>query len=164
MMWKVMLSDKRSGKIAIVAHCILNQNSRALGLAKKPSAITEVIEFLIRKNIGIIQMPCPEMAYNGLSRPPRTKDQYDNVIFREHCRKIAEEIAKQIQEYFEAGVKAKIIVGVDGSPSCCVTNSGILIEELRSALKKRKIELPFYGIRYESLSEDIAELEKLIRD
>jgi predicted secreted protein len=142
----------------------LNQNSRALGLAKKPSAITEVIEFLMHKDIGIIQMPCPELAYDGLLRPPRTKDQYNNVIFREHCRKISEEIANQIQEYSEAGVKAKIIIGVDGSPSCGVINSGILIEELRSALKKKKIELPFHGIRYERLSEDIAELEKLIRD
>ena len=159
-MWK----DKRSGKIAVVAHCILNQNSRALGLAERSGAITEIVEFLINKDMGIIQMPCPELAYSGLSRPPQTKDQYNNLTFREHCRKIAEEVANQIEEFSKAGIKVKIIIGINGSPSCGVKDSGIFIEELRSTLKERKIVMPFYGIRYERLTEDLAELEKLIRD
>jgi len=159
-MWK----DKRSGKVAIVAHCILNQNSRALGLAKKSSAITEIAEFLMNKDMGIIQMPCPELAYSGLLRPPQTKDQYDNLKFRGHCRKIAEEVANQVEEFSKGGIKTKIIIGVDGSPSCGVKDSGIFIEELRLILKERKIMMPFYGIRYERLFEDLAELEKLIRD
>ena len=40
-----MFEDKRSGKIAIVAHCILNQNSRVSGLAKRSSIITEIVEY-----------------------------------------------------------------------------------------------------------------------
>lgn len=49
-----MFKDKRSGKIALIAHCILNQNSRALGIAQKSSVITEVMEFLTKNEVGII--------------------------------------------------------------------------------------------------------------
>ena len=85
-------------------------------------------------------------------------------MFRNHCKKIAEEIVAQIQEYSKGKIKARIIIGVDGSPSCGITDSGILIEELQSVLKKKGLTVPFYGIRYERLSEDLAELGKLIRD
>jgi predicted secreted protein len=156
--------DKRSRKVALVAHCILNQNSRVLGLAERPGAITEIVEFFVHNDIGIIQMVCPESTYAGILRKSQTKDEYDNVVFRTHCRKIAEEIAKQIQEYAKCEIKLKIVVGVDGSPSCGVIDSGILIEELRSILKEREIAVPFHGIRYDRLSEDLKELEKLIKD
>jgi predicted secreted protein len=177
-----MFKDKRSGRIAIVAHCILNQNSRVLGLAERSSMITEIVEFLLRKKIGILQMPCPELTYAGVSRQPQTKDQYNTLMFRSHCRKIANEIADQIQDYKKSGITTEIGIGVDGSPSCgvnetskgstCenmsknerVNGSGILIEQLRFALKEKKIPIPFYGIRYERLSEDLVNTEKLLKD
>jgi predicted secreted protein len=159
-----MLKDKRSRKIAIVAHCILNQNSRVFGLAKRSSTIAEIVKFLTLNDMGIIQMPCPELTYAGILRKSKTKNQYNNGKFRSHCKKIAEETVAQIQEYSKGKIKAKIIIGVDGSPSCGIINSGILIEELRSALKKKGFTVPFYGIRYERLSEDLAKLRKLIRD
>jgi len=179
---KKLFKDKRSGRIAIVAHCILNQNSRVLGLAERSSMITEIVEFFLRKNIGILQMPCPELTYAGVSRQPQTKDQYNTIMFRNHCRKITKEIADQIQDYEKGGIDIEIVIGVDGSPSCGVNEtskgstcenmskngrvkgSGILIEQLRFALKERKISIPFYGIRYERLSEDLANIEKLLKD
>jgi predicted secreted protein len=90
-----MWNDKRSGKIAIVAHCLLNQNSRAQGLVKKPTTVIEVLDFLAYNGIGIIQMPCPEITYAGVLREPRTKEEYNTDLFRKHCRKIAEEIVSQ---------------------------------------------------------------------
>ncbi|MDI6691147.1 MAG: 2-thiouracil desulfurase family protein [Candidatus Bathyarchaeota archaeon] len=159
-----MFIDKRSGKIALVAHCLLNQNSRAIGLAKRSSIINEIIEFLVSKEIGIIQMPCPELAYAGVLRKPKTREQYDNAKFRGYCRKIAEEIANQIREYVDCEVKLEIVLGVDGSPSCSVKEiSGIFMEELRFKLNKRGISAPFYGIRLERLKSDIAKLEKCVK-
>jgi len=159
-----MLKDERSGKIALLAHCILNQNSRVFGLAERSSAITEIIEFLIQNEIGILQMPCPELACAGILRLSKTKEQYDNAPFREYCRKIAKELANQIQEYEKCGIKLKLAIGVDGSPSCGVSKpSGILIEELRSALVEKQISAPFHGIRYEHLKKDINKLEKMIK-
>jgi predicted secreted protein len=177
-----LFKDKRSGRIAIVAHCILNQNSRVLGLAERPSMITEIVEFLMHKKIGILQMPCPELGYAGVSRQPQAKDQYDTITFRTHCRKIAKEIVDQTQDYAKCGISTEIVICVDGSPSCGVNEtskrstcekvsknervkgSGILIDELRFALKERKMSVPFYGIRYERLSEDLANIEKLLKD
>jgi len=177
-----MLSDRRSGKIAVVAHCILNQNSRVLGLAERSNAITEVVEFLIRNDMGIIQMPCPELSHAGILRKEQTRDQYDNAVFRKGCRKIAAEIVDQIREYAKFGIKTKIVIGVDGSPSCgvnetstgdtcknmakhgSVKGSGILVEELHFALKKRKISIPFYGIRYKRLPKDLDIMERLLKD
>lgn len=165
-----MFKDNRSGKIALVAHCILNQNSRVFGLAERSSAITEIVDFLIRKDLGVIQLPCPELVYAGISRSPQTKEQYDTAVFRKHCRKIAEDVAKQIQEYEKCGIRLKLVIGVAGSPSCNVSddqgaeNSGIFMEELHHALSKRGISAPFYGIRYNRLPEDLAELEKIVRD
>ena len=159
-----MLKDKRSGRIALVAHCILNQNSRVFGLAERSSAIVGIVEFLMCNDMGIIQMPCPELTYAGILRKSQTKDEYNNIMFRNHCRKIAEEIIEQVQEYSKGKIKTRIIISVDGSPSRGITDSGILIEELRSMLKKKGLTVPFYGIRYERLSEDLAKLRKLIRN
>jgi len=165
-----MFKDNRSGKIALVAHCILNQNSRVFGLAEKSSAITEIVDFLIRKNLGIIQLPCPELTYAGISRLPQTKEQYSTATFRKHCKKIAEDIAKQIQEYETCGVRLKLVIGVAGSPSCNVADdsnakdSGIFMEELQHALGEREISAPFYGARCNRLLEDLVELEKIVKD
>ena len=175
-----LFNDKRSGRIAIVAHCILNQNSRVLGLAERSSTMTEIVEFLISNDIGIVQMPCPELSYAGMLRKGKTKDQYDTVMFRSHCRRTAKEIVRQIQEYAKCKIRTEILVGVDGSPSCGVSetskkrsckkisknrrgeSSGILIDELRFALEERKILVPFYGIKYERLPEDLGKIERLL--
>jgi predicted secreted protein len=99
-----------------------------------------------------------------VSRLPKTKEQYDNARFRGYCRKIAEEIANQMQEYADYGVKLKIVLGVNGSPSCGVNEfSGIFMEELRFNLDERGVSAPFYGIRLERLKNDIAELEKYVK-
>ncbi|MEM2994743.1 MAG: hypothetical protein QXI91_01835 [Candidatus Bathyarchaeia archaeon] len=159
-----MLCDKRGGKIVLVAHCILNQNSRVLGLAVEPGAIAEVVDFLVRCGVGIVQIPCPELAFAGLLRQPQTREQYDNVAFRENCRKIAVEVANQVGSYAKGGVKLVLVVGVDGSPSCGVKEPmGIFMEELRFALNKIGFSAPFCGISLENPSEDIVEMEKHLK-
>ena len=161
-----MWTDKRSGKIAIVAHCLLNQNSRAQGLAKKPNTIIkEVINFLMRNNIGIIQMPCPEIAYAGVLREPRTKNEYNTSLFRKLCRKIANDTFHTIKKYNSHGIKTVFILGVEGSPSCGVNEvSGILIEELKILLTENQLTIPIYGIHLENPKKDIINLEKLYRN
>jgi len=118
----------------------------------------------MQKGIGIIQLPCPELVYAGSSRPPQTKKQYDNPRYRNLCRKFAEDIVSQIQEYEKCGVRLKLVVGVGRSPSCAVNEpSGILMEELRKTLHHREISAPFYEIDTEGLKEDLTELEELLR-
>ena len=68
------LSDKRSGKIVIVSHCILNVHSLEDDLSIYPGLEEEVIELLIKKGTGIFQIPCPEMELSGIFRKALPKE------------------------------------------------------------------------------------------
>ena len=59
------LSDKRSGQVVFVSHCLLNQNVRYLGGASCPGAVDEVVAGLQRAGVGIVQMACPEQRSWG---------------------------------------------------------------------------------------------------
>jgi len=107
-------------------------------------------------------MPCPELAYAGALRAPQTESQNNDTTFRRQCKRIAQEIADQIRQYEEHEIRLKLVIGVDGSPSCSMHNSGIFMEKLRLALNKRGITAPFYDIHYRSLNKDIMKLKKLI--
>ncbi|MEM3011260.1 MAG: hypothetical protein QXE76_05565 [Candidatus Bathyarchaeia archaeon] len=153
-------SDNRSGKIVLLAHCILNQNARVQGLAYYEGMISEVVNVLQKHGVGIIQMPCPETTYAGLRRPPLTKEQYDTPMYRRHCTRIAYSLASQIQEYLKNGFKVLALLGVEGSPTCDIT-TGILMEELKGLLEKRNVSVPMRNIS-KQINEDVAWLEKTL--
>jgi predicted secreted protein len=159
-MWK----DKRSRKLALIAHCILNENSRAYGLVENSNMSMQLVNFLMQNRIGIIQLPCPELTFAGVLRQPKTKNQYDTVDFRRHCRKIVQDILDQIVEYENSDIRLKIVIGVQRSPSCGVhKNSGILMEELKSYLDKKQIHVSFYETNFRFSKYDILQLRKLIK-
>jgi len=173
------VKDERSMKVVFISHCLLNQNSKVFGLSTKETikAANKVINLLLKKNIGIVQMPCPEFTYLGLLRPPQTKDQYDSAGFRSHCRKLARNTVNQIENYRKAGVEVLAILGIEGSPSCGVNwttrmgekktihehGKGIFIEELEKLLSKRKIKVKIVGIpeysKYGNLKDILKEIE-----
>ena len=172
---RVKLSeDVRSGRVIFVSHCILNQNSKVYGIAYRPAAITEVVNYILKNNIGIVQMPCPESTYWGLRRWAMLKEQYDVPRFREYCRELAREVANQVVEYLRSGYVVAAIIGCDGSPVCGVnwTNTyvsgqwggfiteetfrnppkqklvkgmGVFMEELSRELRSRGVEVPIIG-------------------
>jgi len=181
-----MVQDKRGRKIVVVAHCVLNQNSRVLGIAYYRAMINEIVDVLRKCEVGVIQMPCPELTYAGLLRWSQTKEQYDTPAFRRHCRQFASHIADQVEEYLRNGFKVLAILGVDGSPTCGVEETsvgykggyppnvapiqeadftkapGIFIEELQSELKERKITVPMKGVRHTRASQDAVWLEDIL--
>ena len=63
-----MFTDKRSKKVIFVAHCVLNQNAISDGTALYPSAHTDIIQKLLKSQVGIVQLPCPELLCLGLDR------------------------------------------------------------------------------------------------
>ena len=63
-----MFNDGRSKKVVFIAHCFLNQNSISDGTAIYPSAFRSLIDYFLSANIGIVQMPCPELFCLGLDR------------------------------------------------------------------------------------------------
>lgn len=180
-----MKRDLRSGKVVLVAHCILNQNSRVLGLARFPGMIEKVVDLLKERGVGVIQMPCPELLHAGFKRWSRTKEQYDIPAFRKHCHELAVALADQIEEYLKNDVDVLAVVGMNGSPTCGVEETsigfqggnlekvepprakhvkgeGIFIEELQRELKARNISVPLLGIKDRKLEETVKKLEGLL--
>ena len=92
-------------KIAIVSHCILNQNSVVNGLERAEGAFNEVVEILLKNNYGIIQLPCPELIYLGIDREGKTKEEYDTKEYRKLCRELLKPIIKYLQEYIKDDFK-----------------------------------------------------------
>ena len=101
-------------KIVFVPHCILNQNVRAVG---KERTTKEIIKIFAEAEIGIVQMPCPEVEFDGgLERQAKTKKSYDKETYRNQCREISLKILKAVKEYLEKEYKILGILGVEFSP------------------------------------------------
>ncbi|MEE4315309.1 MAG: CD3072 family TudS-related putative desulfidase [Desulfofustis sp.] len=160
---------KRSKKLVVMCHCLLNSNSKIFGLSFYQGALLPVVNEYLTAGAGLIQLPCPEMTYLGLKRWGMTRDQYDTPFYRRHCVEILRPYVDQIIEYSNNGYRIEAIVGVDGSPSCgvnftcegyCggvidreqpqsfqeVTGQGVFIRELAHMLKKNGISLQFDAI------------------
>jgi len=159
-----MAQDVRSRKVVVLAHCVSNQNSRVTGLAHYPATIEEIVNFLIKHDVGMVQMPCPEAMYEGLSRKTRTKEQYATPRFKSLCRRIARSTARLIQEYLRNGVRVLAVLGVEGSPSCAVEEPiGVFMEELKTELKKREITVPFHELNLKAIAADVKWLKKIAK-
>jgi len=61
------MNDKRSGRLVIVSHCLLNVHSLEDGLAMYPGLEEELVKILIEEGVGIFQFPCPEMELANFS-------------------------------------------------------------------------------------------------
>ena len=114
-------------KIVFVSHCILNTASKVVLYNQEEIDAEEALRKrfmreVIDKEIQVIQLPCPEFTLYGAKRWGHVSDQFDNVFFRSHCRKILAPIIEQLKEYLanEDFFEVLGIVGVDGSPSCGV--------------------------------------------
>lgn len=159
--------EQESERVVFVAHCILNQSTRARwegGEARRDTGIlSEVLDTLIAEGVGIVQMDCPEFSLFGNPRLPRTKEGYDTPEFRLICSQIADRTCDQIAAFLKtgpAGVGVIAILGIEGSPSCGVGRTpsmidgeeveapepGLLMETLMEELRRRGLETPILGM------------------
>lgn len=164
----------RSKKIAIISHCIINQNSVVKGEYKDINIFFPFIKKLFEENIGILQLPCPETECYGLRRWGHVKEQFDNCGYKKYVEKIINSFVDIIKEYINNEYEIVGIYGIAGSPSCgvnltCSANwegeislykdkedivsrvkmineSGIFMEIFKSVLDKNKINIPFYDV------------------
>jgi predicted secreted protein len=152
--------DGRSKRIVVVIECILNQNARDPGAAESPAFNEAVVRLCAKHQAGIVQMPCPEKAYLGLQRGrPRgasIRQALDTPGGRQCCAQLGNRIADQLRDYVANGYRALAILGGNsGSAGCAViadraglaATSGVLMQELDRALRERKMNIPFRGIR-----------------
>jgi predicted secreted protein len=117
-----MVDDLKSSpgkRIVVLAHCLLNQNTVVKPLASHVGVVSSLIQFIIERGYGVIQLPCPETIYLGLKRWWMSREQYDTASYREFSRRILEPYIKLLEELVKDGCEY-IIIGIEGSPSCAV--------------------------------------------
>ncbi len=158
-------------RIAFLAHCLLNQNSKVQGGCKTAAIWDPVVDLLVERGWVIRQMPCPELAFAGVRRFWWVREQADTPLFRAHCRRLARTVAATMEPHVEAGDDV-VMIGIDSSPTMGVSfqpsstswggepnvgepettmvdGEGIFLEELRAELAERNLPLPRRtGIRH----------------
>ena len=169
------MPDVRSRRCIFVSHCILAQCVMAEGVAKTYAALVKpVVEFCLRHDINIMQMPCPETlcAEGGLGRNPHGKVWYEQHGLRETSTGIAKGQAAYVRRLIDGGIDVLGVVGVDFSPACAVNylnkgraiikDEGIYVEELKKALKDVGVELDFIAVSGKWPKKALRDLESLI--
>lgn len=179
-----MYEDERSKRVLLVAHCVLNQNAKLDRCASYPGAVREVAQALIDSDVGILQMPCPELHCLGLDRQAEpdtgaTVEEEDARIARRltgeleqnKLRDIVDGLVYQVQEYRENGFTIDGVVGMDGSPSCGVDRwadgedgrgPGALIVMLTGELHRHEMAVPMKGINARKPREAVDVVSSLI--
>ena len=150
--------DCRSMKVVFVSHCHLNQNALLERCAESPAAVAALAEGLLKREVGIVQMPCPELMVLGLNRGHiAIRSGLESIPAREAIRKLGEALAFQVRQYRDAGVTVLGVLGKNGSPACGVEKTsrsdgqgpidgqGVFIELLRDELRRNGGEVPVAG-------------------
>lgn len=174
-------NDLTPSSILAVCHCILNPASKVVSFHEAESeqerALREsVVQTLLQKGVGLIQLPCPEFTLYGAQRWGHVKEQFDNPFFRRHSRTLLAPYVDQLSEYAAHPERFRLlgILGIDGSPSCGVTKTcsgdwggelycaghtqrklapaqeaqgmGVFMEELTLLLQERGLPLPIFSL------------------
>lgn len=165
--------NERSKKVIFVSHCILNQNTRAIGREKYPGVVRELTDLFANSDVGLIQLPCPQFEYSkNLDRMEKNKKSYNNG-YRGYCRKLSIEILKQIENYLSKNYKILGIIGVEFSPNCGVyridngskniSGKGIFIEELENEMQTKTFQIPIIGANLNNISKTVEKLQLLLK-
>ncbi|MDU1414249.1 MAG: hypothetical protein E6929_15640 [Clostridium sp.] len=167
--------------VIFVSHCIINKSSKVRYYGEKKITQEELNrkEFLsiaLKKDICLIQLPCPEFNIYGSDRWGHTKKQFDNPFFRDNCRNMLIPYILQMEEYCKEAEKFNVIgiVGIEGSPSCGINltcggnwggeissrdnikevvegtfrlnEKGVFMEVLKSMLEEKNLNIPMIGL------------------
>ena len=174
-----MFEDGRSKKVVFIAHCLLNQNAISDGTAVRPAAFEQLAYALLEREIGIVQMPCPELCCLGLDRGDEAGGQRDvleeNTRIRAEMQKprahgrltaLVEQVMWQIGEYHRHGFEILGVIGANRSPNCGVETTsagnvktagmGLFMDALSRAMEEAGISIPMTGLKAsDSLEEKL---------
>ena len=162
--------DKRSMKVVVTSHCVLNQNAKLEGIAGWPGVIAGVTDVLMESGCGILQMGCPEMLYEGIGRFDKSVEQYRCPAFETLCDGIIKDTLDQMENYIRWDYAVCAVLAIDGSPSCGYNlaqsapewrgmvagmdwkpvrygkEPGVLMERFAAAMADRGLSVPIIGI------------------
>ena len=165
-----MFTDGRSKKVIFLAHCLLNQNAISDGTAVCPAAFGELIQLPLDHEVGVVQMPCPELCCLGLDRGnihgadspvtvenTRIRESLGQDGPRRQLEALADQVVHQILEYRKYGFAVLGIVGADRSPTCGVETTsdfdrevegrGAFMEAIAQRLEAAGISVPMLGLK-----------------
>lgn len=158
-----------------MSHCMLAQGVMAAGLVRHHAAsVSPVVEFCLRNELNIFQMPCPETlcAAGGLGRTTHGKAWYEANGLRETSASIADGQVAYVRRLLNAGMEILAFIGVEFSPACAVgylnkgrsivKGEGIYVEELRARLAQEGIDIPFIGINPRWSKKMMTDLQALV--
>lgn len=122
---------KRSKRVVLVAHCLLNQNTVVKPLARAQGPFGTLVAMLSERGIGMEVMHCPERDELGLGRRPMDKAAYNTPSFRTRCGEEALRVQACVEDFERAGIRVLGLVGIEESPTCSITAPrGHLMEAL----------------------------------
>lgn len=158
-------------RIIFVPHCILNQSVRSV---EKEGTVKEIVNLFTESDVGIVQLPCPEVEYNGgLNRETKTKKTYTNG-YRKSCKELSLEILKNIKKYLDANYNVIGILGVEFSPTCAVyrldngkkivPGKGIFIEELEKEMQKQRFQIPIIAANLNNIFSTLEKIDILLKN
>ena len=165
-----MFDDCRSRRVIFLAHCLLNQNSISDGTAVYPAAFKDVLRLLMEADIGVVQLPCPELCSLGLDRGDEKGAERpvtaENTRIRrelqrgEPARRLEALVGYtmyQLEEYRRHGFEILGIFGVNRSPSCGVETTsdndaeipgmGLFMGRLADRLTEAGASVPMLGLK-----------------
>ncbi|MBN2297636.1 MAG: hypothetical protein JXM72_03530 [Deltaproteobacteria bacterium] len=177
--------SKKDRRIILICQCLVNPYCRVHILGQNFPLSLEVMDYLLRKNVGVIQYPCPETTAMGLMRNPQGRQQYDNIFFRDHCKELLKVPMLMVREFIRNRYRLCCFIGLENSPTCGIhwgrhkvnrygTESpnpdekpepddpvlmGIMAEILTEELGKDSIVVPF--LELPAMSEPASEKRKL---
>jgi predicted secreted protein len=180
-----MFTDKRSKKVILVAHCILNQNAKINACAYYPGIIKEAMEVFLDAGVGLIQLPCPEFFYLGLDREvipgakstiesedTRVARRMNEKQSRELCQQVINNIVYQVNEYRKHDFEIVGLVGINCSPTCGVDTTwsddnehlgqGVFIKMLSDELAERQITMKMVGIKAREPNQAISAIKEML--
>ena len=165
-----MFTDGRRRRVIFLAHCLLNQNAISDGTAEVPAVHREILRTILDAQVGVVQMPCPELCCLGLDRgDPKGGERpvvVENTRIRRamgqpeaaaRLRELTSQVVRQIREYRKHGFAVLGIVGVDRSPCCGVNTTsdqdrelpgqGVFIAALQTAMVAAGLTVPVIGVK-----------------
>ncbi len=163
---------ERSKKVIFVSHCLLNQNARAIGRERFTGSFKDLLELFAESSVGIVQLPCPQLEFNGGLNRRLGANFHKTNGYRKQCRKLSLSLINLIENYLRSNYHVVGILGVELSATCAVhrikngrknvPGKGILIEELESEMQKRNFQVPIIGVNLNNIYSSIEKVQSLL--
>lgn len=112
--------SRKDKKVILIAQCLINPYCRVHILGQNFELTHELMDYLTKQRVGIIQYLCPETTAMGLMRNPQGRQQYDNTFFREHCKEVLKAPLLMVEEFLRNNYSLVGFIGLANSPTCGV--------------------------------------------